>query len=221
MPAIKTMKRVIAKGLAFAALLAAAQVQAQSVTDNEGFREIRVAPGVATADDMIDVVLPFLKGHPERDEGNGGMQLSIRKEDGGYAVNIVLTGYLDDSLSGEHYRGFVIPLQDDRWELLSMSVKPLCARGWNIDGYCQSPPPSERILAPEVESVAAAMCVKVAADDTLNLRSGPGTRHPVVGSLASDTCTVELFDICEGSWCQIRSGRISGWVNTRYLASEN
>ncbi|MEO1112771.1 MAG: SH3 domain-containing protein [Pseudomonadota bacterium] len=185
----------------------------------DGFREIRVAPGVAVADDMIDVILPFLKGHPERDEGSAGMQLGIRKEEGGYLVNVVLTGYLDDSLYGEHYRGFIIPLSDDRWELAAMSVKPLCARGQIIDGYCGSTPANERILAPDVSPVGPAKCVKVAKDDTLNLRSGPGSRHRVVGALASGNCSVELFDICEGNWCQVRWGQVSGWTNTRYLGA--
>ncbi|WP_421979542.1 SH3 domain-containing protein [Roseibium sp.] len=189
--------------------------------EGDGFRDIRVAPGVAVADDMIDVILPFLQGHPERDEGNGGMQLGIRKEDGGYLVNIVLTGYLDDSLYGEHYRGFVIPLPDDRWELAAMSVKPLCARGQIIDGYCGSTPANERILAQDVAPVGPKMCVNVAGDDTLNLRAGPGTRHRVVGALASGNCQVELFDICEGSWCQVRWGQVSGWTNTRYLGAPN
>lgn len=189
--------------------------------DGDGFRDIRVAPGVAVADDMIDVILPFLQGHPERDEGNGGMQLGIRKEDGGYLVNIVLTGYLDDSLYGEHYRGFVIPLPDDRWELAAMSVKPLCARGQIIDGYCGSTPANERILAQDVAPVGPKMCVNVASDDTLNLRAGPGTRHRVVGALASGNCRVELFDICEGNWCQVRWGQVSGWTNTRYLGARN
>ncbi len=211
---------LFAGGVGLSALLFAFLLTREAVADDgDGFRDIKVAPGVAIADDMIDVVLPFLKGHPERDEGNGGIQLGIRKEDGGYLVNIVLTGYLDDSLYGEHYRGFIIPLPDDRWELAAMSVKPLCARGQIIDGYCGSTPANERILAPDVSPAGPAMCVKVAGDDTLNLRAGPGTRHRVVGALASGNCSVELFDICEGNWCQVRWGQVSGWTNTRYLGA--
>ncbi|MET1412400.1 SH3 domain-containing protein [Roseibium sp. HPY-6] len=214
--------RQMTKGLALAALFMAFPLSSNAQpASGEGFREVRVAPGTAVADDLIDVVLPFLKGHPERDEGNGGMQLNIRKDSGGYLVNIILTGYLDDVLHGEHFRGVVIPLPDDRWELLSMSVKPLCARGQNIDGVCQSTPASERTMASDVTPAGPGMCVDVPLDDTLNLRAGPGTRHHVVGSLAPGTCSVELFDICEGNWCQVRWAQISGWVNTRYLAPMN
>nr|WP_319383879.1 SH3 domain-containing protein [uncultured Roseibium sp.] len=217
----RTLKTLsIAGCAALIALFLAFPLTGEAMADEgNGFRDIRVAPGVAVAGDMIDVVLPFLKGHPERDEGNGGMQLGIRRDDGGYLVNIVLTGYLDDSLYGEHYRGFIIPLPDDRWELAAMSVKPLCARGQIIDGYCGSTPANERILAPDVAPVGPKMCVNVASDDTLNLRAGPGTRHRVVGALASGNCRVELFDICEGSWCQVRWGQVSGWTNTRYLGA--
>jgi uncharacterized protein YraI len=62
------------------------------------------------------------------------------------------------------------------------------------------------------------MCVSIAQDDVLNVRQGPGTRHAVTGALAAGTCNVELSEICEGRWCEIRSGSVSGWVNTRYLA---
>ncbi|MEM8700389.1 MAG: SH3 domain-containing protein [Pseudomonadota bacterium] len=216
------MRFSIAGRMALIALLFAIQLAQETRADESGgFRDIRVAPGVAVADDMIDVLLPFVRGHPERDEGNGGMQLGIRKQEGGYLVNIVLTGYLDDSLYGEHYRGFIIPRADDRWELAAMSVKPLCARGQNVDGYCGSTPANERILAPDAAPAGPAMCVNIAADDTLNLRAGPGTRHRVVGALASGICSVELFDICEGNWCQVRWGQVSGWTNTRYLGASD
>ncbi|WP_299483857.1 SH3 domain-containing protein [uncultured Roseibium sp.] len=221
MRSVKRLLNSLAAVFAAVSLLGAPLTQAQSLDAGDGFRSLRVAPGVSVADEMIDLVLPFLRGHPERDEGNGSMQMSIRKQDDGYAVNIVMTGYLDDSLYGEHFRGYVIALPDDRWELLSMSVKPLCARGRNVNGFCENTPAGERILAPDALPTGPAMCVKVALDDTLNLRSGPGTRHPVVGSLVADDCAIELFDICEGNWCQIRSGRISGWVNTRYLVPMN
>ena len=90
-----------------------------------------------------------------------------------------------------------------------------------IDGYCGSTPANERILAQDVAPVGPKMCVNVASDDTLNLRAGPGTRHRVVGALASGNCLVELFDICEGNWCQVRWGHVSGWTNTRYLGAPN
>ncbi|WP_434055711.1 MAG: SH3 domain-containing protein [Roseibium sp.] len=220
MPHTNRMTLSIAGSAVLIALLFTLLSMREALADEgDGFRDIRVAPGVAVADDMINVVLPFLKGHPERDEGGGGMQLGIRKEDGGYLVNIVLTGYLDDSLYGEHYRGFIIPLPNDRWELAAMSVKPLCARGQITDGYCGSTPANQRILAPDVAPVGPKMCVNVANDDTLNLRAGPGTRHRVIGAIASGNCSVELFDICEGNWCQVRWGQVSGWTNTRYLGA--
>ncbi|WP_305989726.1 SH3 domain-containing protein [Roseibium sp. MMSF_3544] len=209
-------------GLVVAALLASGQALAQGAVDADGFREIRVAPGYAIADDFIDVLTPFLKGHPESLEGNAGMDLSIEKEDAGYNVEIVLTGYLDDSLAGEHYKGHVIQTSNGQWELLSMWVKPICGRGENVNGVCTTAAaPPAVFLTPGASPIATGMCVNVKADDMLNVRAGPGTRHQIVGSLAPGDCTVELSNICEGNWCQIRTRQISGWVNTRYLASDN
>jgi uncharacterized protein YgiM (DUF1202 family) len=213
--------RLFLGALVAAATFASSLLKAQDVIDPNEFREIRVAPGYAKADDFIDVLIPFLKGHPENEEGSAGMDLSIHKEDAGYRFEIVLTGYLDDSLAGEHYIGHVIRTSEGQWELLSMFVKPICARGQNVNGVCTSAPPPAMFLTPGTPPAETAVCVNVAADEMLNVRSGPGTRHQIVGSLEPDNCAVELSDTCEGNWCQIRSGPISGWVNTRYLALEN
>ena len=201
-----------------ASLLLTGVAQAQ---DN-GFREIRIAPGTAVAADFMDVLMPFLQGHPESDEGNAALDLKVRKADSGYSVDIVMTGYLDDSLSGEHYRGTVVHTATGEWELLEMKVKPLCARGENIGGICTaSAAPPAMFQAAGDGGARQLMCVGIAQDDVLNVRQGPGTRHAVTGALAAGTCNVELSESCEGSWCEIRSGAVSGWVNTRYLEPAN
>jgi hypothetical protein len=222
MPSQITHSAGLVFSLALAAALPFGQANAQGMIDAEGFREIRVAPGVATAPDFIDVLVPFLKNHPENDEGSAGMDLNIRKEGSGYHVNIRLTGYLDDSVYGEHFRGYVIRTSTGEWELLSMSVKTLCARGQNVNGVCTSAaPPPKMFLTPGASPTGVSMCVNVAEDDVLNVRAGPGTRFEPLGTLTSDDCSVELSDLCEGRWCEIRSDTISGWVNTRYLAPAN
>ncbi|GAB2183811.1 SH3 domain-containing protein [Roseibium sp. LAB1] len=199
-------------------LLVAGVAQAQ----DDGFREIRVAPGTAVAVDFMDVLMPFLQGHPESEEGNAALDLKVRKADSGYSVDIVMTGYLDDSLAGEHYRGTVIRRVSGEWELLEMKVRPLCARGENVGGICTaSAAPPAMFLSSGGALDNQLMCVSIAQDDVLNVRQGPGTRHPVTGALAAGTCNVELSNGCEGSWCEIRSGSISGWVNTRYLEPAN
>lgn len=102
----------------------------------EGFREIRVAPGLATSGQFIDVLMPFLQGHPDSLEGKQAMELKIWRHGAGYRVDLVKTGYLDDSVYGEHYRGSVIRTSNGGWELLTLAVRDLCARGESADGIC-------------------------------------------------------------------------------------
>jgi uncharacterized protein YgiM (DUF1202 family) len=216
----------VAVGVAVGTFLVLGEAHAESASPNDGFREIRVAPGIATADNLIDVILPFLRNHPESEEGNAGMQLNVQKDGADYNVDILLTGYLDDNVSGEHYRGHVIRTSDGKWELLAMAAKPICARGVNVNGVCTSAsPPPAMFLTPGTAhreaSKGSSMCVNVSRDDVLNVRAGPGTRFQTLGALAAGNCDVELSDTCEGNWCQIQAASLSGWVNTRYLIPAN
>lgn len=102
----------------------------------DGFKQIKVAPGYAVNEEFIGVLMPFLRGHPESLEGKGSMDLSIRKKESGFEVEIIKDGFLDDSVRGEHWRGFVIETSDGQWELLNMAVKYLCYRGSNDEGIC-------------------------------------------------------------------------------------
>ncbi|MBN9671017.1 hypothetical protein [Roseibium aggregatum] len=134
MPAIRPKTASLLLGLSLAVTSGIQTVHAQ-----DGFREIRVAPGMATSRSFIEVLKPFLDGHPESTEGNAGMELSVNKDKAGsgFRVEIVKTGYLDDSVLGEHFRGYVIQTSKGEWELLSMAVKQLCARGETSEGTCQ------------------------------------------------------------------------------------
>jgi hypothetical protein len=66
--------------------------------------------------------------------------------------------------------------------------------------------------------------VGVAADDTLNIRSGPGTSFDVVtelGPLTQDlVATGTNRQLDDGSvWAQLRAGDDTGWANIAFLAS--
>jgi hypothetical protein len=54
--------------------------------------------------------------------------------------------------------------------------------------------------------------------DSLNVRSGPSADYAVVGQLTRDT-RVQVLD-SSGTWWQIRSGNIEGYVNSSYLSEE-
>lgn len=105
-------------------------------TSLEGFRIIKVAPGLAKTDKVIDLLLPYIGNHPESLEGRPTLDLTFQKHEDSLVVDLKLGGYLDDSVSGEHYRGFVIQSAKG-WELLDLGVKPVCARGKpSKDGKC-------------------------------------------------------------------------------------
>ena len=129
--------KIARSGLALCAVVAMSIVLAGPVSAaDDGFHEIRVAPGLAEANQFIDTIRPFLLDYPKNLEGKAAMTIDIRKGDGGFDVDIVKTGYLDDSVEGEQFRGFVIRTSKGTWELLSLSVKTLCYRGTNPDGKC-------------------------------------------------------------------------------------
>ncbi len=65
-------------------------------------------------------------------------------------------------------------------------------------------------------STGAALAVPATAQTDLNVRSGPGTQYPVVGSIQDG----EAVDVgsCTGSWCRVSFSGGSGFASRRYLA---
>ncbi|MEL7399264.1 MAG: SH3 domain-containing protein [Pseudomonadota bacterium] len=74
-----------------------------------------------------------------------------------------------------------------------------------------------------ISSVAQAACViNVAANDVLNVRSGPSTRNPIIGILSPDRCGVRIVQR-SGNWAYVtwrnRRGQLGqGWASLRFLA---
>lgn len=67
------------------------------------------------------------------------------------------------------------------------------------------------LLAGAVGAAAAPASVST----NVNVRSGPSTQHPVVGSLFANN-TVDVGQ-CSAGWCQITSAGISGWVSSDFV----
>jgi uncharacterized protein YraI len=61
----------------------------------------------------------------------------------------------------------------------------------------------------------------VESGDELNVRSGPSEFHQTVGTIPSEGRGVRLVGDCDGLWCPVRYGHLSGWVNANYLAEED
>ncbi len=61
----------------------------------------------------------------------------------------------------------------------------------------------------------------VAADDRLNIRTGPGIGFAVIGGLAHDATGIEVTALSEsGRWGRINAGEGVGWVALRHLARQ-
>lgn len=61
----------------------------------------------------------------------------------------------------------------------------------------------------------------VATDDVLNVRSGPGAAHPIIGELAHDAVDVEVVARAEGAnWGLVNIGERSGWTSLAFLARQ-
>ena len=65
--------------------------------------------------------------------------------------------------------------------------------------------------------------VDVAADDVLNIRSGPTASAEIIGTLAPDARNIEVTGTDEsGTWGRVNTGERAGWTSLRYLrAAEN
>lgn len=82
-----------------------------------------------------------------------------------------------------------------------------------------APLPGERIEIYPYEGARLAV-VGVAADDTLNVRTGPGTDYPVAFTLeplADDIRATGHNRIGEGAWAEIDVGGRTGWASIVFL----
>ena len=58
----------------------------------------------------------------------------------------------------------------------------------------------------------------VASDDVLNIRSGPGVGHDIIGSLSPNAHSVEIVGVsANGRWLQLNFQEQSGWASAFYL----
>ena len=74
-----------------------------------------------------------------------------------------------------------------------------------------------KVEEPIKEEPIKSAYVKVASNDVLNVRSGVGTSHSIVGKLKlNDQVSVYRY---EGDWAYIKSGNVTGYVNSYYLSS--
>jgi hypothetical protein len=104
--------------------------------DAEGFRQLRIAPGLSKGATVADVMAPLMRHFPGEEEGRPGMTLEMVRIGGNVRFDLVETGFADDSVAGQHHRGVIVRSGTD-WELIELGVRPVCARGsLSPEGRC-------------------------------------------------------------------------------------
>jgi hypothetical protein len=95
-----------------------------------------------SASSLMDVIAPVYSGHPESTEGRPGLKIEMAPWHGRDAmhVQVTMTGYLDDSVSGETFAALVEP-GGDGWVLKKLWKKNLCARGQHAGQWTKQPCP--------------------------------------------------------------------------------
>ena len=53
--------------------------------------------------------------------------------------------------------------------------------------------------------------------DRLNVRSGPGVRNDIVGTISATGSGIQCVGPCQKNWCRIDWRGMVGWVNMRFL----
>ncbi len=82
------------------------------------------------SESVVGLFMPIMRSHPEALEGRPTtvFKLAKRTDNSGFVVEVVQTGYLDDSVSGQRFVGFV-SWADGMWNLDSLWRQQMCYRG--------------------------------------------------------------------------------------------
>ena len=104
--------------------------------DQDGYKQIRIAPGVSRADNYLELLAPFMVEFPDMEERRAQIRLTMKQIEGGIGFNLIHDGFADDSVSGEQFKGVMI-INSHGWELIEIHQRWICARGKRSDmGIC-------------------------------------------------------------------------------------
>lgn len=104
--------------------------------DKDGFRQLRIAPGVSHAEAYIELLMPFLSAFPDIEEGRSRIQLTMSEIEGGISFDFINSGFADDSVAGEQHKGTIIKTSKG-WEMIELYQRWICARGKRSEqGIC-------------------------------------------------------------------------------------
>jgi len=123
-------------------LLAGIALPAAAADGLTGYKPVDLTAWQPRTDDSVmALVEPLYRNHPESSEGRPSLKIELRKDETGlFVVDIVLRGYLDDSVEGEEYRGLVA-WTEHGWRLEALGRRNICARGPNAGQATMEPCP--------------------------------------------------------------------------------
>ncbi|MGI9521448.1 MAG: hypothetical protein ACR2PG_07345 [Hyphomicrobiaceae bacterium] len=122
---------ILAVSVTSAADLGIAEKYSAAVLEKNFTRFERPGISDVRAKYLMGVFAPILEGHPESMEGNARARILFEKtrDENSYIVDMELLGYLDDSVAGQQFVGFVGRAEVGGWQLESLWVRQKCARG--------------------------------------------------------------------------------------------
>lgn len=93
-----------------------------------------------SARSLMALIAPVYAGHPEAMEGRPTLSVEVEEAPNGSAmqIKIRMTGYLDDSVSGEEFAALAGEGQDG-WVLKRLWKRQLCARGASAGQWTSKP----------------------------------------------------------------------------------
>lgn len=104
--------------------------------DEDGYKQLRIAPGVARAENYLGLLAPLMDDFPDMEEGRAQIQLTMEQIEGGIGFDFIHSGFADDSVSGEQFKGVIIKTGNG-WEMIELYQRWICARGKRSeDGLC-------------------------------------------------------------------------------------
>ena len=108
------------------------------------------------------------------------------------------------------------------WVITLLLLASLACRAsaGQVAGSASPPSPTPTLTA---LPSASAVPVRQVCASALNVRSLPDPTAPILGTLVSGAPVQLLIEQTApdgGSWAQVRTQDVSGWVNTRYLCEK-
>lgn len=129
-------KKLVVCGVLASMLCSMSAIADEFPADKDGYKQLRIARGISQAENYIELLTPFMDEFRDMEEGRRKLCLTMNEIDGGISFDIINSGFADDSVSGQQFKGIIIK-SDHGWELIELYQRWICARGKRSDkGIC-------------------------------------------------------------------------------------